>query len=147
MGNIKSEKGFTLAEALIVLAVVFLVISLSFILLKRHDQYVARHLFFSQLQADFIYAQHYALTNQTPVFVNLVGINHTYYFTKKNGEHLIAREFDRNISLSEGTQKLYFYINSSGHLNSFGSIYISIGDERYRLTFLIGRGRFYVVKI
>lgn len=145
MKVLHNNKGFTLLESLFVLSVFLLVVSLSFILLKPNNIQLEKQLFFTQLQADLLYAQQYALTNQKLVSVNFVPENF-YYVRKQNGEVLIRREFPDRIIPSEGSQKLYFRYYSDGNISSFGSIYFYIDGERYQMTFQLGRGRFYVKK-
>lgn len=140
-----NEKGFTLLESLFVLSI-FLIISSFSILLKPHDLLLEKQLFFTQLKSDLLYAQQYAVTHQQSLFVFFGTPGHYYYIRKPNGEVIVRREYSDKITVTEGSQKLQFFYNSRGNLTTFGSIYIYIEDELYRMTFLIGRGRFYVVK-
>lgn len=146
MGNHRNEKGFTLLESLFVLSIFLLIISVSMLLLRPHNVQLERQLFFSQLQADLLYAQQYALTNQKLVSVNFPLPDKFYYVRKQSGELLIKREYPESITASEGSQKLYFRYHSNGNISSFGSIFFYIDGERYQMTFQLGRGRFYVVK-
>lgn len=141
-----NEKGFTLLETIFVLSIFLITITLSTLLLKPHNIQLEKHAFFSQLKADLLYAQQYALTNQQIVSVNFVISNHLYYIRKQNGEYLVRREYSDKITVSEGSQKLFFRYHSNGNISSFGSIYFYIDSVRYQMTFQLGRGRFYVVK-
>jgi competence protein ComGD len=143
----KNENGFTLLESLFVLSIFLLLTSLSLLFLSPNHTSLEKQLFFSQLKADLFLAQQYAITNQEVVLVNFDPENHFYYVKKTNGKTLIKKEFSEKITVSEGSLKLNFRFSSSGNISSFGSIYIYIEKERYRMTFLIGEGRFYVVKV
>lgn len=143
----RNEKGFTLIESLFVLSIFLLIASLSLLLLRPHHSFLEKEMFFSQLKTDIYYAQHHALTSQKPVTMNFDPRRHYYYVRKYNGELLLERYFSDDITVAEGSLKLYLRFNADGNISEFGSLFIYIGDEMYRLTFLIGRGRFYVLKI
>lgn len=142
-----NEKGFTLIESLFVLSTFLLIASLSLLLLRPHHSFLEKEMFFSQLKTDIFYAQHYALTSQKPVTMNFDSRKHYYYVREYNGDLLLERYFSDDITVSEGSLKLYLRFNADGNISEFGSLFIYIGDDIYRLTFLIGRGRFYVLKI
>lgn len=142
----RHEAGFTLLETLFVLSIFLLIITVSVVLLRPHHTSFEKQLFFSQLKADLLYAQQYALTNQQLVSVNFVDTDRFYYIRKQNSELLLRREYSDIITISEGSQKLYFRYHSNGNISSFGSIYFKIDQELYQMTFQLGRGRFYVVK-
>ncbi|MDQ0156403.1 competence type IV pilus minor pilin ComGD [Robertmurraya andreesenii] len=142
----RNEKGFTLIESLIVLSIFLLIISLSSLLLRTQSIQLEKQLFFTQLKADLLYAQQHAITSQKLVSVNFVIPEKFYYIRKQNGEILIKREYSDKITVSEGSQKLFFRYHSNGNISSFGSIYFYIDGERYQMTFQLGRGRFYVIK-
>lgn len=141
-----NEKGFTLLEAIFVLGIFLLIVSLSTLFLRPHSIQLEKQLFFSQLKADLLYAQQYALTNQKVVSVNFVNPEKFYYIRKQSGELLLRREYSNEIKVLEGSQKLFFRYHSNGNISSFGSIYFYIDGERYQMTFQLGRGRFYVMK-
>lgn len=142
-----NEKGFTLLESLLVLSIFILVVSFSMLFLKPHYLILEKHFFFSQLKADLLYAQQYALSTQKQVNVTFSDQNHFYYIRKYNGELLVKRNYSEDISVKAGTQPTSFRYTSRGNINSFGSLYIYFGKEGYLFTFLIGGGRFYVMKI
>ncbi len=144
--NRQNEKGFTLLETVFVLSIFLLIASFSLLLLRPQQSYLERELFFSHLKADIFYAQHCALTSQRPILFNFDPENNHYYIKNHTGEILLERHYPEDIKIYEGSLKLYLQFNANGNISKFGSIYINIENVRYRLTFLIGRGRFYVVK-
>lgn len=143
--NQKNEKGFTLLESLFVLSIFLLIMSLSFLPLKNQESQLEAKLFFSQLKSDLLYAQQYAVTNQSLVRVNFVTPENYYYIRKQNGDILLKREYSKEIVIRGGSLDLHFYFLSNGNSNSFGSIYIYLDKEPYKMTFQLG-GRFYVMK-
>lgn len=70
-----------------------------------------------------------------------------YYIRGRDSRDLlIKRDIPEEIILMAGSLQLYFQFQPDGNINKFGSIYILAGKDKYRLTFLIGKGRFYVEK-
>lgn len=152
MGKLKlsrndGEKGFTLIESLLVLTIFSIIICISFLALKPHYAVMEKNYFFTQLKSDLLYAQNYSLTMQIPVTVNFFPSSHYYYINLGNEKISIERYYSENINVEPGTMPLYFRFNPKGNINQFGSFYVEIHGEKYRFTFLIGKGRFYVVKV
>ncbi|SEM28023.1 competence protein ComGD [Mesobacillus persicus] len=141
------KNGFTLIETLIVLSA-FLVMSLaSSMLLKPTYNLLDSHLFFSQLKSDLFLAQQHAISHQEEVTIHIMPESNYYYIrTRFNGPMLVERKYSPNVKVREGTLNLYFQFLPDGNTNRFGSFYIEIGNKLYRMTVLIGRGRFYVVE-
>lgn len=144
---IRNNQGFTLIESLFVLSIFLIIASITAVLVKPHFFYFEKQLFFSHLKSDLLYAQQYALTHQTDVVVQFLPDQHKYTAQVKLGsETIISREYSPQFEIRKGTMPLYFQYGPSGNTNKFGSFYIMAGEERYLITFLIGRGRFYVAK-
>lgn len=114
--------------------------------MKPQNNLLERSLFFSQFKSDFYYAQQYAIANQQMLFFSFLPSEFTYYIKNQDGTFQIKRQFEENIIIREGTLSLFFRVNPNGNVSKFGSIYIQIGKETYRLIIHIGKGRFYVVK-
>lgn len=142
-----NHNGFTLIETLIVLTI-FLVMSFSsVVLLQPTNQLLEKQLFFSQLKSDLFYAQQYAISHQEEVIVHIMPETNYYYITTRyKGPMLVERHYSPAVKVREGSMNLYFHFTKAGHTNKFGSFYIEIGGRLYRLTMLIGRGRFYVTE-
>lgn len=139
--------GFTLVETLIVLSVFLIMSFSSFVLLKPTHNFLQSQQFFSQLKSDLFFAQQYAISHQEEVTVHIMPESNYYYIrTRFNGSVLVERTFSPEIKVREGSLKFYFQYMADGNTNTFGSFYVDIGDKRYRMTLLIGRGRFYVVE-
>lgn len=73
-------------------------------------------------------------------------LNYYYIRTRFNGQMLVERTYSSEVKVREGSLKFYFQFMADGNTNTFGSFYVDIGNKRYRLTLLIGRGRFYVAE-
>lgn len=141
----KGEQGFTLVESLLVLTIFSIMISISYLVLKPHYAAMERKEFFSQLRSDLLYAQNYSIVMQKQVTINFFPSEHYYYMNFGGGKSL-KRHYSKNIVVEPASMPLYFRFNVGGNINQFGSLYMKVHGERYKLTFLIGKGRFYVVK-
>ncbi|MBM4762276.1 competence type IV pilus minor pilin ComGD [Bacillus sp. B15-48] len=140
------RNGFTLIETLLVLTI-FLVMSFaSTILLQPVNTLLEKQLFFSQLKSDFLYAQQYAISRQEEVTIHIMPEANYYYIRSRfNGPMLIERHYSPGVKVRESPMN-YFQFTANGNTNKFGSLYVEIDDRLYRMTMLIGRGRFYVVE-
>ncbi|MBY0122406.1 competence type IV pilus minor pilin ComGD [Bacillus sp. S/N-304-OC-R1] len=144
---IRKQAGFTLIESLFVLSVFLLIASITAFLLKPQYTILERQHFISQLQADLLFAQAYALSHHLEVIVHILPEQNRYIIHEKQSERfLIEREIPDLITIREESMMLYFYFLADGNINRFGSFAIYAGKERYKFTFLIGKGRFYVAK-
>lgn len=142
-----NEKGFTLTETLVVFSIFLIISSIPLFFLNPQSSWFEKQLFFSQFKSDLFFAQQYAISHQAVVRVNIMSERNSYYFRENfNGPILLERTYSKDIKITPGTMPLYFEITANGNINYFGSLYIRIGDGTYRMVFLIGRGRFYVVK-
>lgn len=142
-----NEKGFTLTETLLVFSVFLLISSFPLFFLNPHAAWPEKQLFFSQFKSDLFFAQQYAISHQTVVRVNIMSEKNYYYFRENfNGAIIIEKQYSKEVKVTPGTMPLYFDITANGNLNQFGALFIRIDGATYRMVFLIGRGRFYVVK-
>jgi competence protein ComGD len=143
----KAESGFTLVESLIVLTGFFILISISLLLLKPQYSSSESEAFLIRLQADLLYGQQYAISHQREVTVNFFPDKSYYYLHNRvEGKLVVERYYSENVKVSPGSLSYYFKFLPDGNVNKFGSLYIEVGKKRYRLTVLIGKGRFYVTE-
>ena len=82
------ERGFTLLEMMVALSILMVLLSLSFLLFKPQMELVKGNTFFAQLQADLFYAQSYALSHQTRIYVQ---------FTPSQKEYVIKGDIATGI--------------------------------------------------
>jgi competence protein ComGD len=144
---IGNEKGFTLTETLVVFSTFLLISSITLFLLKPQYTLLEKSMFFSQFKSDLLFAQQYAISHQMPVTVNIMSDKNYYYFCENfSGPIILERQYSKEIKLKEGSIPLYFYFLQNGNISRFGSFLIGIGADMYRLTFQIGKGRFYVTQ-
>ncbi len=142
-----NSKGFTLIETLIVFSVFCLLSFASVLLIGPSKDNLTREMFLSQLQSDLLFAQQYAISHQEKVNVVFTGTNNSYYIrTDPFNPKLLERQYADDIQIREDTMGLRFNYMVDGNINKFGSWHLQVGDEFYRLTFQIGKGRFYIVR-
>lgn len=130
---------------MIVLSIFIIIATITAFQIKPQAHAVDKHFFLSQLSSDLYYAQLYAIANQTDVTVNFSPAEHEYYFYEKPGKgFLLERKYADNIEIYGGSLNLNFRFLPDGNINKFGSFFIRIDGVRYKITFLIGKGRFYI---
>ncbi|MDP4085245.1 MAG: competence type IV pilus minor pilin ComGD [Bacillota bacterium] len=141
------EAGFTLIEALIVLSILFITSFIAVFTVKPQFDMTVTEEFISDLEADLFYAQAYAISHQREVTINILNTQFYYYIRDRSDLPLIVeRNYSKNIQIQAGSLPLYFKFLPDGNVNKFGSLYISCHSKVYRLTVLLGKGRFYIVK-
>lgn len=142
-----TSAGYTVIEILIVLAIVTTITFVSLIPLKNHVLLQERNLFLFQIKADLLFAQQYAISHQKEVTVNIMPSQHYYYIRERiGGRNILDRHYSSSVKVVEGSISLYFHFLPDGNSSKFGSFYIYIGNDIYRLTILIGKGRINIVK-
>ncbi|WML40544.1 competence type IV pilus minor pilin ComGD [Neobacillus sp. OS1-2] len=141
----QNQKGFTLIESLLVLSIFMIISSITVFSLKPQHSVMEDEAFITQLQADLLYSQQYAISHQHEVSVVFMQNEYRYYMLEQSGKPpIIDRNYSTNINLREGTIPLYFKFLGDGDVNKFGSFTIYTKRKSYQLTILIGEGRFYV---
>lgn len=143
----QEELGFTLIESLLVLSIFLIISSITAFYMKPQYEMKESESFLTQFQADFLYGQQYAISHQEEVTVIISPDQHYYYMrTTYNLPPFILRYFSKHITIDPLTLPLSFKFSPSGNVNKFGSLLIQYGSKKYRMTVLIGKGRFYVVE-
>jgi competence protein ComGD len=142
-----NQKGFTLIESLLVLSIFMIISSVTVFALKPQHTVIEDKAFLTQLKADLYYAQQYAISHQHEVSVVFMPDEYKYYmFLRTEQPRIVERNYSTNFYLKEGTIPLYFKFLNDGNVNKFGSFFIQTKNKSYRLTVLIGKGRFYVIE-
>jgi competence protein ComGD len=143
----KNEQGFTLIESLFVLAIFLIIATVSATCFKPQYETLEIEEFLNQLQSDLFYGQQYALSHQHAISVGIYPDQH-YYILRytPTSKPFLTRFYSNIITISPATLSLFFDFTPSGSVNKSGSLTLLCGNKQYRLTVLIGKGRFYVVK-
>ncbi|MGX6442735.1 competence type IV pilus minor pilin ComGD [Neobacillus sp. K501] len=144
---INNQKGFTLIESLVVLSIFIIISSITVVSIKPQYYMADDETFISQLKADLNYAQQFAISHQKEVKVNFIPNRFRYIiYENNNSPNIIERQYSPNIHVSPGSIPLYFKYLPNGNVDQFGSLYFKSTEKSYRLTILIGKGRFYVAE-
>ncbi|ETI67332.1 hypothetical protein BAVI_17887 [Neobacillus vireti LMG 21834] len=115
--------------------------------LKPQQPMIEEEAFITQLKADLYYAQNYAISHQHEVSVVFMPSQFKYYmYLRTDIPPFIVRNYSTNIYVKEGSLTFYFKFLIDGNVNKFGTLLIQTKRKDYRLTVLIGKGRFYVAE-
>ena len=143
------EEGFTLIESLLVLSIVTMLVSVSFVRLSPiKERQVMTH-FIQQLTNDLLYAQQYAMSTKQTVRISFHVKDHYYrVYGSGTSTELIRRTYDPAISISTWTLGNTITFTQNGSISSSGTYGISYkGTEHYSIVFQLGFGRFYVQRL
>ena len=141
------ERGFTLLEMMVALSILMVLLSLSFLLFKPQMELVKGNTFFSQLQADLFYAQSYALSHQTRIYVQFTPSQKEYLIKGDIATGIIIhRKYDESVVINDDHISFNFTILPNGNMSKFATYPFLIDGRKYTLTIQIGQGRFYVTK-
>lgn len=144
---INNQKGFTLIESLVVLSIFIIISSITVVSIKPQYYMADDETFISQLKADLYYAQQFAISHQKEVKVNFIPNRFRYIiYENNNSPNIVERQYSPNIHVSPGSIPLYFKYLPNGNVDQFGSLFFKSKEKSYRLTILIGKGRFYVAE-
>lgn len=141
------QKGFTLIESLLVLSIFMIISSITAFSLKPQYFRIEDNVFLTQLQADLLYGQQYAISHHCEVIVMFSEYKNEYSLNiRYDLPPIVERSYTAQIKVENGTLPLNFKFLSDGNVNKFGSFFIRTSDKSYRFTVLIGKGRFYVIE-
>lgn len=141
------EQGFTFIEAILVLAIFLIISSITAFSIKPQFESKESEQFLTEFQTDFLYGQQYAISHQTEVNFFIIPGQHFYYMRAGSSPTpIVKRYYSKRINVSQGSLPLPLKFTPSGFVNKFGTILIQCGRRHYRITVLIGKGRFYVVE-
>lgn len=143
----KNEKGYTLFEMMIVLLIISTVSFISLGSVKSVSEAQKRNHFFEQLYVDLYYAQTLAITHQKPITV-IFDNKDKKYMVRQGIVTFVTRGFDKSYHVIPSTlalNEIVFLHN--GNVRKSGTIIFEVNKQSYKLTLLLGRGRFYIEKI
>jgi competence protein ComGD len=140
-----SNKGYTLVETLLVLSTFLLIVTLSVQLLPTSIEKMKVKQFVKQIEGDLYYAQAYAMSHESSIFIYL---HNEYYemYSVKEGT-IFKKTVPSIIQFKDGTLGLNIAFRSTGTAIASGVAYIHSEQERYKLTVYVGTGRFKLEKM
>ncbi|KJE28089.1 hypothetical protein LG52_565 [Geobacillus kaustophilus] len=140
--------GFTLLEMLIVLAVVLLLAALAVPTLggamrKQEEAYML-----AVLRADLYRAQQYAIAHRADVSIFFTDGGAEYKAVEAaSGRQVVVRSLPSPWRFRLVTLRNPLVFTDNGNIEKAGTVWVRGGKSNYRLTFLLGKGRFYVQKM
>lgn len=137
------QKGFTLIEMLMVLFIVQVMMFSIIVTIRPLVEYYKITLFLRQLQSDTFYVQQTAMNRESPIKINFAPKG-TEYIISDSRAVLYKRAYDSNIHITFGSGNSTIQYNKNGNISQAKTIFISNQKFKYKVTFQIGRGRFYV---
>ncbi|WP_456278303.1 competence type IV pilus minor pilin ComGD [Bacillus sp. AK128] len=142
------EDGFTLMEMLIVLSIIIMLVSFSFFHVRAVYQARVIQQFFEQLQQDIWLGQQYAISHSKGVELTFYETE-DFYDIREGGVRslIVKRTIKSEVKLRPLTITNPIKFNAGGNINSPGSMYVTYHHHTYKVTFLLGRGRFRIEKL
>ncbi|MGE8204500.1 competence type IV pilus minor pilin ComGD [Heyndrickxia sp. NPDC080065] len=140
---IKSNRGFTLVESLVVLLVISVFMFIGSISVKKLSASIERNNFITQLESDLYYAQSYAMNRHESVLVQFYPYYNQYLaVSKNNNKTLFDRKLPVSIEMLNGGTFTSYMILPDGNISKFGTLKFKWNQKDIKLVFNIGRGRF-----
>lgn len=135
-----NQNGFTLAEVLIVLAVLSVLISVTLVWTSRRTTDMETHQFFTQLHQDILYAQATAIARQETVTVR---INSTAKFYRVMIGIVEQKRvsFPNHVTYNTRSTLTEVQFSPTGNVIKFGTLSFWADEKAVQLTVHIGKGR------
>ena len=138
------QDGFTLLEAMVVISVLTVSLSLAVHTFKPLWAKVNKKMFITKLEADLYYAHSYAISRKERVNVTISRLNNEYSaMDAGTGKYLYRRKLSVSNRIAE-TNIPRYTITPDGNISPFGTVVFQSGEVQIKLTTHIGRGRFVV---
>ncbi len=141
------RNGYTLLETLIVLVIVSI---MSFVLVMNLNPIYHKKVidtFLNQLEKDLLYAQQYALVNESTVYVVFSESEKKYRVANGIGDNLLSRNYHQHIIFESATLENRVIYNRQGSIQKSGTMFINYHSDKYRLVIYLGKGRFTIEKL
>lgn len=140
-----NQKGFTLIETLLVLAVLTIIIIISTqIVMKINEKNEIDH-FFEQLQYDILTVQSYSIEKNSIMSISFLSSSNTYRASHNFGNILFERKIPDSIQFDSNSnlKKIEF---TSGKIRNFGTVMFNHKNKKISFIVYIERGRTRIVE-
>ncbi|MET3318276.1 UNVERIFIED_ORG: competence protein ComGD [Peribacillus simplex] len=138
--------GYTLSETLIVLVIFVLLSGIGLNLYPSFIKGMENKIFISQLKEDIFYAQQYAISHESLIYLHMDNTNRIYTVTSYKEGVVLERSMPKDIQFLSGTLGLTFHFNQYGNASKAGTMMIDTTKGKYKLVLNIGKGRFRIEK-
>ena len=136
----KEEKGFTLVEVLLVLALLTSSLVIANSIAYRQSVKLEEAQFFLLLEQDLLAAQAMALELHTPVVIRFFYSESKYTVTAQL-KTVKTVWFPKTVQFSPSSYLKTIEYTSTGNVVNFGTCYFSTTSGKLTLTMYIGKGR------
>ncbi|MGM9987115.1 MAG: competence type IV pilus minor pilin ComGD [Bacillaceae bacterium] len=140
------EKGFTLVEMLVVLSIVALCCTIPAALFVKRLGDVKLEQFLEQLEGDIYYIQQLSMSSQSVTTITFDTNKHVYKITgRRQYRPLEQKAYPKEIRVLAGTlPSAEIKFLSTGNISQVGTMEFWYGKRKVKMTFQMGKGRFYV---
>ncbi|MGE7905503.1 competence type IV pilus minor pilin ComGD [Peribacillus sp. NPDC094092] len=142
-----SNGGYTLSETLIVLVMFVLLFSFAPNLYPSFTKGMENRLFLSQFHEDLFYAQQYAISHESLIYLHIDTTKKVYTVSSYKEGIVLKRSIPEDIQFSSGTLGFSFHFNQYGNASKAGTMMIDTSKGKYKLILNIGKGRFRIEKL
>lgn len=141
------DQGFTLIEALIVLFIVSLLISLPYHHSKRGSISIEENLFFSSVEAEMNKMQLYAIISGRKTQVTFSS-KAVFFNVPDYPEHPYNSKLDYPKTVSKVKREVFAFdfLPGTGRTNRFSNIAFKLSEGDLSIVFQISNGRYYIQK-
>lgn len=144
--NRQKQGGFSLIEMLVVLSIVMVVTSITFLQLRPLVNQKHIDQFFEQFTDDIHLAQIYAIGHGKSVQVVFIESEPAYKIVA-DGKVLVRKTLPQLFRLKTASLGGQVFFRSNGGISKSGTLNIYYGNRAFKIVFLLGEGRFYVSEI
>ncbi|MBM6617302.1 competence type IV pilus minor pilin ComGD [Bacillus suaedaesalsae] len=143
----RKENGFTFLEMLVVMTIVLIVSSLSFVYVRTTYENKIVNQFFEVLQEDIWLAQQHAISHSQSVELTFY-TEQAFYDIRESGLRKLInkRPVHPSIRIRPLTMANPIKFQPNGNISGAGTVYVYDYNDTYKLIFQLGRGRFRVEK-
>ncbi|MDN4525304.1 competence type IV pilus minor pilin ComGD [Fictibacillus fluitans] len=138
--------GYSLIELLIVLSISSILLGVTAVSLQSFYKSREVHFFLDQLKKDLYYTQRQAVMQQKVVFLHIDPGQHKYMIGSGLSIYKEIKYADQ-VLVESFTMTMKINYTKNGTISSSGTLLIKTEAGKYRLVFLLGKGRFYVEKM
>jgi len=141
-----NDQGYLLLETLLT-ASIFLIL-FPIVTLKANEIYETKQVsgFIDSFETTLYHAQMTALSEHRFVYVQMNNAGHEVYSYYSWSERLETLKMPPNVQFQRGNLSFTLRFSPDGTITQAGSLYILAPPSTYKLTLLLGQGRFYVEK-
>jgi len=138
------QSGYTLIELMIVMTIMLSVFPLIFLAVSDIREHQTLDQFESNVEQLLYAAQMTALSEEHYITIMFDQQDHSVDVSSVYGHTIERIAIPEGVTVMAGSHTLTVRFNRQGDIDRAGTLFISSQHYRYKFTFLLGQGRFYV---